>query len=443
MRIPGGYREVWLLAYPVVITMVSRTAMMFVDAAMVGRLGTAELAAVGLAGILTWTLFSFFNGLLVSVNTFIAQRYGANDSRGVAVAVWQGLYISLASYLAVLMLGQFTEQLFALMNPSAEVQRLGTIYARIRFYSGINLFISFAIGGFLRGIGDTKTPMRIEILANCVNGILDYLLIFGHFGFPRLEVAGAAVATLIAGALAAFIYLAVFLSRRSHQAFQTRAHFQPRLREVRRMLRIGVPMGIQFFLDLLSFTIFSALIGRMGDKALAANNAALTLIATSFMPLHGASLAATTLVGQYIGSGQLRYARRSGYTTIKIGVLYTFFIAIAFISIPELLLALITPDPEIARLGKGILFFAALFQISDGLGICSAGALKGAGDTVFTMWISISFAWLLFLPLAYALSTWLGYGVAGAWAGATIYIICIGVIYFLRFRSDRWERIQI
>ena len=127
------------------------------------------------------------------------------------------------------------------------------------------------------------------------------------------------------------------------------------------MLRIGVPMGIQFFLDLLSFTIFSALIGRMGDKALAANNAALTLIATSFMPLHGASLAATTLVGQYIGSGQLHYARRSGYTTIKIGVLYTFFIAIAFISIPELLLALITPDPEIARLGKGILFFAAIY----------------------------------------------------------------------------------
>ena len=150
-----------------------------------------------------------------------------------------------------------------------------------------------------------------------------------------------------------------------------------------------------------------------------------------------------TLVGHYIGAGQLPYARRSGYTAIKMGVVYTFFVAIAFFAVPEFLISLVTPNPEVIRLGTRLLFFAALFQLSDGFGICASGALKGAGDTFFTMCVSIGYAWLLFLPLAYALGFWLGYGVPGAWCGATIYIILAGITYFLRFRSDRWERIRI
>ena len=440
---PGGYREVWLLAYPIVVTMLSRTAMMFVDAAMVGRLGATELAAVGLAGVLTWTLFSFFQGFLGSVNIFVAQRYGAGDRRGITVVAWQGIYLALGSYLVILLINQFTGRGFALMKPSPEVQRLAGIYTQIRLYGGITVFISFGLASFLRGIGDTKTPMRIEIIANLVNLLLDYLLIFGKFGCPRLEVVGAAIATLIAGVVAAICYLAVFLSRKSDRAFQTRSHSRIDFRDLRRMLRIGLPMGVHNLMDMGSFTVFVALVGRMGDIALAANNAALTLISASFMPLYGFSMAAMTLVGHYIGSGQLHYARRSGYTAIKLGVVYTFFVAIAFFAVPEFLISLVTPDAEVVRLGTRILFFAALFQLSDGFGICASGALKGAGDTFFTMCVSIGYAWLLFLPLAYGLAFWLGYGVPGAWCGATIYIILAGITYFLRFRSNRWERIQI
>ena len=181
------------------------------------------------------------------------------------------------------------------------------------------------MASFLRGVGDTKTPMRIEIIANLVNLLLDYLLIFGKFGCPRLEVVGAAVATLIAGMVAAICYLAVFLSRKSDRAFQTRSHSRIDFPDLRRMLRIGLPMGVHNLMDMGSFTVFVALVGRMGDIALAANNAALTLISASFMPLYGFSMAAMTLVGHYIGSGQLHYARRSGYTAIKLGVVYTFF----------------------------------------------------------------------------------------------------------------------
>ena len=283
--------------------------------------------------------------------------------------------------------------------------------------------------------------MWIEILANLINIVFDYLLIFGNFGFPRLEVAGAAISTVISGGIAACIYLLIFLSRKTDLRFQVRTHFKPQLSQIRRLLRTGLPMGVQGMLDVGNFTIFSAMIGRMGNAELAANTAAITLLHTSFMPLIGISLAATTLVGQYIGSGQFHYARKSGYTAIKIGLTYASLMAVIFFTMPNKLLALLTDDPNVVKLGSRILFLAALFQLSDGCGICSSGALKGAGDTLFTMIVGISYGWLLFLPLAY----WLGqiYGVSGAWTGATIYIILLGMTYFLRFLSNRWEKIQI
>ena len=440
---PGGYREVWLLAYPTIISMASRTMMWFADTAMVGRLGATEQGAVGLAGILTWTFFAFFSGVLVSINTFVAQRYGANDRTGIASITWQGLYITLVSYGVVLFISQFTETFFVLMKHSPEVQHLGVTYARIRLYSGLPLFISFCIGGFLRGIGDMKTPMRIELVANLINVGFDYLLIFGHFGFPRLEVAGAAIASLIASIIAAISYLVVFLSPRSNRQFQTRSRFRIDFGEIRRVLRIGTPMGVQFFLDLGSFTVFAALIGRMGDVQLAANQVAITLMSTSFMPLHGISLAATTLVGQYIGKEKLHFARKSGYTAIKMGVAYTCIVAIVFATVPGFLFSALSTDREVIRLGRSLLLLVAIFQLLDGFGICAAGALKGAGDTLFTMVVGIGSAWLFFLPLVYGLGVTLGYGIVGAWVGATIYIVLIGVIYLLRFCGNRWEKIQI
>ena len=408
---------------------------------MVGRLGTFQMAAVGLAGILTWTMISFFGGFLTCVNTFVAQHYGADQPKIVAVVAWQGLYLAVGSYLLLLLISRRIPYFFDLMKPSVEVQQLGIIYAQIRFYGGLGTFISFALSGFLLGVGDTRTPMWIEILANLINIVFDYLLIFGNFGFPRLEVAGAAISTVISGGIAACIYLLIFLSRKTDLRFQVRTHFKPQLSQIRRLLRTGLPMGVQGMLDVGNFTIFSAMIGRMGNAELAANTAAITLLHTSFMPLIGISLAATTLVGQYIGSGQFHYARKSGYTAIKIGLAYASLMAIIFFTMPNKLLALLTDDPNVVKLGSRILFLAALFQLSDGCGICSSGALKGAGDTLFTMIVGISYGWFLFLPLAY----WLGqiYGVSGAWIGATIYIILLGMTYFLRFLSNRWEKIQI
>ena len=311
---PGGYSEVLKLALPVIVTMVSHTVMWFLDTAMVGRVSKEALAAVGISGIFVWSFLSFFNGTINSVNTFVAQSYGAKRYEEIGGITWQGFYLAVVSYAIVLAAIPLVSLLLGLVGLSDGVYALGSTYARIRLYAGLFVFITMTGSSFLRGIGNTTTPMIIAIVANLVNFVGDYVLIFGKFGFPRLEVKGAAIATLIASAVSAILYVMVFFSRKYAHKFNTLSAFRFSKENTWRLLRIGVPIGVLWLLDTGSFAMFSSFIGHIDETFLAAHQAAITLMSTSFMPLSGLSAAATILVGQYIGAGKNRYARKSGYT---------------------------------------------------------------------------------------------------------------------------------
>ncbi|KPL19722.1 MAG: hypothetical protein AMJ92_01925 [candidate division Zixibacteria bacterium SM23_81] len=441
--IKGNYREVWILAYPAILTMMSQTIMTLVDAMMVGRLGKVELGAVGLAGTLVWCFFSFFNGTVSSVNTFVAQYYGAKQHSRCGVITWQGIYLALLFGILLAVLGYWGHVFFALMGPSPQVRELGASYARIRM-SGGGFFVAYlTLSCFFRGIGDTKTPMKAVIVANVINIVFDYLLIFGKFGFPRLEVKGAAIATVFANFIAAAVLLAIFISQRYSQLFASRLRLRFQWSEMRRLLRIGCPIGVQYFLDMGSFLFFAAIIGRMGDDPLAASHITMRLLHLSFMPAYGISIAATSLVGQYIGSKRPEYAILSGYTAIKMGLLYAVLLAVLFIAVPKSLVGLFNKSTQVLYLGSRILLFAALFQVFDAVGIISAGGLRGAGDTRWTMLVGVSYAWLLFAPLSFLFGLGLKLGVVGAWMGATIYILIFGLTLFWRFWSKRWLQLTI
>lgn len=442
---PGSYRQVLVLAYPIVLTMLSQTLMWLVDTMMVGRIGIAQLGAVGLGGMLTWSFFSFFNGLIGSANTFVSQDYGAQRYDNIGKIVWHYLYIGIASYVILLVPIFLSDHVIRLIGPSPEVEKYSSVYMRIRLYAGIGVFTSFSLAGFFRGIGNTKTPMYIALAANGFNVVANYLLIFGNdtLGIPRLEVTGAAWATFLSSMFSALLFLMVFLSRKYNRLYQTRSFYRFESAQFRRIIRIGLPMGVQFFLDTGSFSVFSAFIARMGDTSLAASNAAMTLMSTAFMPLIGLSMATTTLVGQFIGAGDLEHARKSGYTSIKIGFLYAVLIVSNYFLFPRQLLSLISKDPEVMELGSKILMIAGVFLLSDGFGICANGALRGAGDTRFMMVVGLLYAWFLFIPLAYVLGYTLNGGVVGAWVGAMIYIILYGITTFLRFHRGKWESMKI
>jgi len=423
--------------------MVSQTVMWTVDSAMVGHIGKTELAAVGLGGIFVFTLYSFFIGLTSAVNTFVAQNYGAGHYRKCGLYLWQGLYISLAAAVVIYVVRAFTPQIVDLLRPDEPVRPLTLSYVQIRMLSAPFFLIYYTFSHFYRGIGDTRTPLKVLLVAHVVNLVGDYLLIFGNGPFDAMGVEGAAWATTLANVVAAVIFIGFASRKKMRERFGMLENLRPRADELLRLFRIGLPIAVHFFLDMGSFLVFSAYIGRMGTESLAVNQIAIQILALSFMPCQGFAIAATTLMGQYIGAGHSNLALKSAYTTLKLGLLYAGIIAVLCLSIPEQLVRIFNSDPMVVEIGKSVLYWAALFQAFDAVQFISDGALRGAGDTKYPMLIVLGAAWFLFLPLAYLFGTVLDRGVLGAWTGATLYIVVIGIAMFARLKTGRWRRVSI
>lgn len=442
-RLPGGVLEVAVLAWPAVLQTLSDTAMQVVDSAIVGRLGVTELAAVGFGGIWVWTVMVAFVGTATGVQTFVAQNFGAGRRHDCGAWVWQGLYalLPLAVLWTVLIIMVFAP-LLDLLGPSVEVRGLANAYARARLLGAPALVADVVFTSFFRGLGDTRTPLRATVGANLLNAALAYGLVFGCFGLPAWGIAGAGMATAIAHWTYCGIMLFALFRQRTVQRFGTLPVI-PEFASMRRFMRVSVPIGGQWVLDMASFAVFSTIIARMGDAAMAASQAMIQLLALSFMQAVGISIAAAALVGQYVGAGDFVSATRSHHSALKLGLVLAAGVALLFLSAPDVLLHVFTVDPTVISLGRPLLAIGALFQLLDAMGIIASGSLRGAGDTRWPFWVSASLAWCVRLPLVYVLAVTLGRGVVGAWAGELLYVFVLGSIWLWRFRAGVWRTVQI
>ena len=439
----GSVREVGLLAFPVVLTQMSTTAMMIVDSAMVGRLGATPLAAVGLGGIWLWTVVVVFIGTASGVQTFVSQAHGAGDERGCGQWVWHALALLLPlSVIGAVTLAFFIEPFLRLLGPSVELQSVAASYMIPRLPGSVGVTVAMVLASFFRGLGDTRTPLYATIVAVAVNAVLDYGLIFGRLGLPQWGVAGAGAATSIGEWVNAGILIVAFLRRDRVLRFGT-AFVRPVARQVRRFLRTGAPVGGQWVLDMLSFAAFTTLIARMGDASMAASQAFVMLLSLSFMQAYGISIASSTLVGRYIGADDFEAARRSFWSAQKLVALFAGGIAVLFIGFPEALLRVFTDDPAVIGFGGPLVILGALFQLLDAVGIIAGGALRGAGDTRWPFWVHTALAWGLFVPLAYLLGVKFNGGLTAAWAGATLYVAVLAGVLVWRFVSGAWQQIRI
>ena len=439
----GGVREVFELAYPVVLTQLSLTAMGIVDAAIVGRLGATELAAVGFAGIWLMTAFNLFFGTASGVQTFVSQEDGAGAKRRCGPWAWQALYFLVPTTLAVVVgLLVWIEPLLSLLGPSDEMQQACTTYVRPRLLGSVAMAFTFVLAGFFRGLGDTRTPLYAALVANGLNALLTWALVFGKLGLPALGVAGAGVGTAI-GECVSGLYLIVAFRRQVLATRYATAPVWPRGSAIRRFVRTGAPIGGQWALSMLAFSVFSTVVAHMGDKSMAASQAFIVLLSVSFMQMVGISTAATTLVGRYIGERDLDAAYRSFASAQKLAGALAGVVALALVAAPELLLRAFTDDPEVLRLGTPLVIVGAAFQVIDAFGIVANGALRGAGDTRWPFLVQTAIGWLVFLPLAYFVGVTLGGGVVGAWAAGIFDVALLTGSLVWRFRSGAWEHIRI
>jgi MATE family multidrug resistance protein len=336
----------------------------------------------------------------------------------------------------------FADSIIQLLAPSDSIAPLATGYMRARSFGMMGITAASSLSAFFRGIGDTRTPLIATLIANVANLFLDLGLVYGWYGMPKLGVVGAGLATSISewiyfGAVA-FIFLRPTIKAR----FNTRFH-APSLSEIRRLWRTGLPIGGQWTIEMLAFAVFTTFVARLGDAPMAASHAFIQLLSLSFMQAVGISIATTTLVGRYIGSGQLEYVARSLRSSMLLGSILAAIIAALFMLIPNILLGLFSSDPNVLRYGGPLLMVGALYQFFDAIAIVSDGALRGAGDTRWPFVIRCLLSWLVFLPLAYLLAVPVGWGLTGAWLGGLGQIILLAIFLVFRFRSGAWRRIRI
>jgi MATE family multidrug resistance protein len=419
------------------------TTMGIVDSAMVGSLGATELGAVGFGGIWLWTFLCFFVGTTTGVQTFVSQREGSGALRECGPWAWQGIYAVVplgAVATAVLYFGASAG--VRLLGPSEELQPLAASYVSVRSLGMVGMLCATAFSAFFRGIGDTRTPLYATLAANAVNLVLDYGLIFGRLGLPEMGVTGAGIATAIAEWTYGIAMVYAFLRVGARTRFAT-AHAKPIRADIRRLLRTGAPIGGQWWLEMISFAVFTTLVARMGDASMAASQAFVALLSISFMQAIGLSIAVSTLVGQYIGADEHHNAERAFRSGLKLAVLLAGAIALLFSTLPDQLMGIFTNDPEVIRLGRPLMLVGAAFQFFDALAIIADGALRGAGDTRWPFVARLLLAWGVFVPLAYWVGVVMDGGLTLVWAAGGIHVFLLAAALVLRFRAGAWRHIVI
>lgn len=430
---------------PLILGMLSYTIMEFFDKVMCSYLGTDALAAVGSAGIASFTLCTLFMGIASIVTTFVAQCYGREEYDLCARYCWQGMYISFLGVIFAVVLWPLAPALFGSMGHNEAVTRYELQYFRMRVLGYFFVGAVTALAGFFQSVSRPRIPMYAAIIANGTNLLFNYLLIFGKFGFPRMEVAGAAVATVFSTILQCAIMLFCFLHPRFDAVYKTRSSWAFDWRRLREMITIGMPAAVSMFLDVANWWIFTSfIIGRFGAVQLAANTIAVSFMHICFLPAVGLNHGIATIVGQWLGRRDIARAKARTYTAIRMAGVYMVAMGLCFALFGDTLIRVIfRAETGVVQLGHKLLILAALFQAFDAVNIICMGALKGAGDTRWMMYITFVMSYLVFLPMALFFAFYMQWAAFGAWMGATVFIVVLSGVLLRRFHGEGWRDINI
>ena len=447
VRPPSGQaavrKDVLHLALPAMGEQLLSMMVGIVDTFLVGHLGAAPLAAVGLANQWVFVATMLFGAIATGATALIARFIGARQPQQADEVLRQsmllGLFIGLFSTIMGMMLAQAA---VTLLGAQEDVVELGTAY--LRTTSSVFLFstLMFIGNASLRGAGDTRTPLYVMLVVNVLNVVVAWVAINGPFGLPRLGVVGSALGAVVGRLVGGVLVVAILLKGRSGLQLRL-AGLRPHLELIRRILRVGLPTGLEQLLFRSGQMVFARILAELGTVSFAANQVAMNGWSLSFMPGFGFALAATTLVGQRLGADDPEGAQQRGYTAYRLGALLMGAVGLVFLLFPAQIVGFFTNDPEIVALGATPLRMVGVIQPLLAASMIFAGGLRGAGDTRFPMLATGGAIWLVRLPLAYLFALELGWGIAGAWSALALDLTMRGSLNFLRFRGGKWKTTRV
>jgi MATE family multidrug resistance protein len=434
------FRRLGALALPVVVVQVGLMAMGVVDTMIVGRVSPVALAGVAVGNVYTFAIASFGMGVLMSLDPLVSQGHGAGDHPAIARALQRGLVLSAAlGVIGLLALVPTRPVLRALGQPEALVD-VAVPFAHAQIPGIAAFFLAVAFRQTLQALGRMR-PIVIAVLStNLLNGVLAWALVFGKLGLPALGPAGAGIATsvsrwVMAGGLLVLGWGALrpYLSWRRDTL---------RWAPFSRMLRIGLPIGLQFELEYGVFAAVALVMGHLGPVPGGAHQIAINIASLTFMVPLGVSSAASVLVGRAVGGGDEHGARRAGVAALTVGAAFMALSALVLSLAPGPLARAYTPDREVIALAVALIPIAGMFQVFDGLQVVSIGVLRGVGDTRTPLIVNLVGYWLFALPIGVGLGFRMGYGPRGLWWGLVAGLMVVAVILLARVRARLWRPLR-
>lgn len=407
------------------------------------------LAAAMPTGILSFALVSFFLGTSMYVSTFVAQYSGAGRDERVGPAIWQGIYFSVIGGGLVGATFLLAVPIFKVIGHDPAIQALEVEYWKYMTIGAVFPIVLGAVSGFFNGRGKTYPVMWASFAATGVNIVLNYILIFGNLGFPEMGIGGAGLSTVVSQFVNLVILVAMSVSDRNNIRFGIVSGWKFDRELFLRLIKFGMPNGVQFFLDIAAFSAFILIIGRLGAPELAATNIAMNVSMLTFMPMIGLGITVSILVGQSLGADRPEMADRATYSALQMSFLYTLTCAALYLIVPWMFIYPFAAkaDPTefeiIKQHAMVAMRFVAAWSVFDSLAIVISSALKGAGDTRFIM-IAIVFLSLGILTIpTYIIIDVLEMGLRPAWTVAVAYTFALGITFLLRFRTGKWRTMRV
>lgn len=423
------------LALPLVGGQLASVGMSFVDTVMAGRLGAKDLAAIAVGGAAWAAVMLFMTGVLMALPPVVAELRGARRGGEIASAAWQGAWIALALAVAIVALIGNLGWLLRLLDVEPEIVPTVVGYLRALRWGVPALALYFVLRFVNDGVGQTRPTLYFGVVGLPVNVFANYVLMYGHFGAPRLGAVGCGYATSIVW-LVQCIGLALYTQRSA--VFREIGLFHrlvpPRSRELADLWSVGLPIGVAIFMEASLFSVVAILIGSLGTEIVAGHQVALNFAALTFMVPLGISMAISVRVGFRLGERDLAGLHRAAKAGFFLVLGAQLISATLMVSIPRWIAGIYTRDPAVIGIAAELLLLAALFQLSDGVQVSVAGALRGLKDTRAVMIITVIAYWIVGLPVGWYLGFPADFGAHGMWVGLIAGLTAAAVLLSVRLR---------
>ncbi|HTK99625.1 MAG TPA: MATE family efflux transporter [Pseudomonadales bacterium] len=438
----GRAGRILAIGIPILGGMGSSALLSLVDTAMVGWLGSAELAGVGLGSFASWIYLGFFQGLTIAVQALVSRRVGQGriGEAGASLNAALLLLVAVAPASAAI-LWVATPSLFALLNDDPAVLAAGVPYLRWVIAQSLFMGAIYAFNGFWNGIGRSRMYIAPLVVMHVTNAALAYVLIFGHLGLPAMGTEGAGLATTLASVVGCALYL-VLAHRHARSLGFMRA--RPTRDEFGAVLRLAVPGGLQQLFDTLALTLMYRIVGSIGTVELAAYAVLINLVGLVGLPAFALGSAGAALVGQALGRGNIDDAARWAWDVMRVGAMGLALIGVPFWLAPDLLLSIWLHEESAVDVARTPMRILGAMIVFNGVGYMLAAMLNGAGDVRRVTWVNLITQWLWLLPGAWLLGPVLGGGLLGVWCMHQFGFRALqSLIYVLIWRTRRWAHVQL